>query len=82
LVDKTAVENYNKSMVEEQKPDNEPVTPGENDAGPEDQQEQGLKKHLSNDGLFRIAFDNKDVAESFARENLPGEITTNWIFPA
>jgi hypothetical protein len=33
-------------MVEEQKPDNEPVAPEGNDAGPGNQQEQGLKKPL------------------------------------
>jgi hypothetical protein len=80
FVDKTAVENYNKGMVEEQKPDNKPIVPEGNDTGSGNQEEQGLKKHLSHDGLFRFAFDNKNVAESFARENLPGEITNELDF--
>lgn len=80
MVDKTGVENYNKSMVKEQKPDNEPVVPEGIDAGPGNQQEQIIKKYLSHDGLFRVAFDNKKVAESFARENLPGEITNKLDF--
>ena len=49
MVDKTAVENYNKSMVKEQKPDNEPVVPEGIDAGPGNQQEQIIKKHLTHD---------------------------------
>jgi hypothetical protein len=49
LVDKTAVENYNKSMVKEQKPDKEPVVPEVIDAGPENQLEQIIKKYLSHD---------------------------------
>jgi hypothetical protein len=49
LVDKTAVENYNKGMVEEQKPDNELIVPEGIDAGPGNQQEQIIKKYLSHD---------------------------------
>jgi predicted transposase/invertase (TIGR01784 family) len=67
-------------MVEEQKPDNEPVVPEGIDAEPGNKEEQVLRKHLSHDGLFRVAFDNKNVAESFARENLPGEITNELDF--
>ena len=67
-------------MVEEKKTDSNPLTTEAIDAGAEDQQEQGLKKHLSHDGLFRFAFDNKSVAESFARENLPGKIINELDF--
>jgi len=71
-------------MPEEQKPNNEVDITDTNDAGPgieeEQDQYQGLKKHLSHDGLFKFAFDNKNIAESFARENLPAEITKDLDF--
>jgi len=68
-------------MLEEQKnDDNEPIAKEVSDAGPVNQEEKNIKKYLSHDGLFRFAFENKHVAESFARENLPGEITGNLDF--
>jgi predicted transposase/invertase (TIGR01784 family) len=68
-------------MLEEQKnDDNEPIAPEESNVGPIDQEEKNIKKYLSHDGLFRFAFENKHVAESFTRENLPGEITANLDF--
>jgi len=61
-------------MLEEQKnDDNDPVAPEGSDAGPGHQEKKNIKKYLSHDGLFRFAFENKNVAESFARENLPGD---------
>ena len=62
-------------MAEEQKPDNEPVEPGKSNAGPDTPDKTKTRIHLSHDGLFKAAFDNKHLAESFARENLPAEIT-------
>ena len=41
---------------------------------------QVADKALEIEPTFRVAFDNKNVAESFARENLPGEITNQLDF--
>jgi len=79
-VDKFVLSNYNRDMLEEQKPNNEADVSNMKDTGPDDQTEPGLRKHLSHDGLFKFAFDNKKVAESFARENLPAEIIKDLDF--
>jgi hypothetical protein len=70
-VDKITKENYNKNMSEEQKLNNEP----EESTGPGNNDETGTRIYLSHDGLFRVFFDKKNVAESFIKENLPAEIT-------
>ena len=80
FVDKTVIENYNKGMAEEQKLENEPVVPGGSDTWPGFLEEIRIKKYLSHDGLFRVTFDNKSLAESFVRENLPAEITGDLDF--
>ena len=67
-------------MLEGKKNDNEPPVPEENNAGPGQQDEDRPIIHLSHDGLFKVAFDNKNLAESFARENLPAEITKDLDF--
>jgi predicted transposase YdaD len=67
-------------MLEGKKNDNEPPVPEENNAGPGQQDEDRPIIHLSHDGLFKVAFDNKNLAESFARENLPAEITRDLDF--
>ncbi len=67
-------------MSEEQKKVDEPATPVGIDAGAGSQEEVSQKIYLSHDGLFRVTFDNKNLAESFARENLPAEITKDLDF--
>jgi len=47
---------------------------------PGNQQEKGYKIYLSHDGLFKFSFDKKNVVESFVKENLPEEITTDLDF--
>ena len=78
LVDKTGKENYNKTMSEERELNNEP----EESTGPGNSDEKGTRVYLSHDGLFRLFFDKKNVAESFIRENLPVEITRDLDFSA
>ena len=80
FVDKTVIENYNKGMAEEQKLENEPVVPGGSDTWPGFLEEIRIKKYLSHDGLFRAAFENAELVESFTRENLPAEITKKLDF--
>ena len=65
-------------MSEEQKLTNEP----EESTEPGNNAETGTRIHLSHDGLFRIFFDKKNVAESFIKENLPAEITKDLDFSA
>ena len=67
-------------MPEEQKHNHEPEESAGGDSVPGNQQEKDFKIHLSHDGLFRFSFDKKNVAESFARENLPAEITKDLDF--
>ena len=62
-------------MAEEQKINNDNKPPG-----PENKDKRKFRIYLSHDGLFRVSFDKKKVAESFARENLPGEITRDLDF--
>jgi hypothetical protein len=62
-------------MAEEQKPDNEPVEPGKSDGGPGTPGKTKTRIHLSHDGLFKAAFDNKHLTKSFTRKNLPAVIT-------
>ena len=69
-------------MSEEQKSDIKPVVPegsGSNTV-PGDLEEISIKKYLTHDGLFRVAFENPALVESFTRENLPVEITENLDF--
>jgi predicted transposase/invertase (TIGR01784 family) len=69
-------------MSEEQKSDLEPVVPegsGSN-TGPGGLEEISIKKYLTHDGLFRVAFENPALVESFTRENLPAAITENLDF--
>jgi predicted transposase/invertase (TIGR01784 family) len=67
-------------MSEEQKLNHEPVESAKCENGPGNQDEKDFKIYLSHDGLFRFSFDKKNVAESFARENLPVEITQDLDF--
>jgi predicted transposase/invertase (TIGR01784 family) len=67
-------------MTEEKKPENEPMVPGGSDNWPGFLEEIRIKKYLSHDGLFRAAFENAELVESFSRENLPAEITENLDF--
>ena len=67
-------------MSEEQKIMDEPVVPGKSNAGPGDPAQTKTRLHLSHDGLFKGAFYNQHLAESFARENLPVEITRDLDF--
>ena len=67
-------------MTEEKKSENEPVVPGGSDTWPGSLEEIRIKKYLSHDGLFRAAFENAKLVESFTRENLPAEITENLDF--
>jgi len=62
-------------MTEEQKIMDDPVVQGKSDARPGDTDQTKTRIHLSHDGLFKITFYNRYLAESFARENLPMEIT-------
>ena len=62
-------------MAEEQKINNDNKPPGH-----ENKDKRKFRIYLSHDGLFRVSFDKKKVAESFARENLPGEITRDLDF--
>ncbi len=79
IVDKTPIENYNKDMSKKQKP-YDPVESAGSENGPGNQKEKGFKIYLSHDGLFQFSFDKKNVAESFAKENLPEAITRNLDF--
>ena len=67
-------------MSEEQKRYHEPEESAGCDNGSGYQPEKDLKIYLSHDGLFRFSFDKKNVAESFAREYLPAEITKDLDF--
>jgi predicted transposase/invertase (TIGR01784 family) len=67
-------------MSEEKKFHNESVESTGYETEPGNQSETGIKIYLSHDGLFRFSFDKKNVAESFARENLPAEITRDLDF--
>ena len=67
-------------MSEEQKLNHEPVESAKCENGPGNQDEKDFKIYLSHDGLFRFSFDKKNVADSFARENLPVEITQDLDF--
>jgi len=67
-------------MSEEKKLNHEPLESTRCEPGDKSESETGFKIHLSHDGLFRFAFDKNNVAESFARENLPAEITNDLDF--
>ncbi|MGE5340376.1 MAG: Rpn family recombination-promoting nuclease/putative transposase [Candidatus Omnitrophota bacterium] len=62
-------------MVDEQKHVNAPLIQEGEEPVPENQEEQKFKIYLSHDGLFKFAFDNQRIAESFARERLPKEVS-------
>jgi predicted transposase YdaD len=62
-------------MPEEQKFNNNNEPPE-----PENKDKRKFRVYLSHDGFFRISFDKNKVAESFARENLPEEITRDLDF--
>ncbi len=47
---------------------------------PEEKDKRKFRIHLSHDSFFRVTFDKTKVAESFARENLPEEITRDLDF--
>jgi predicted transposase/invertase (TIGR01784 family) len=47
---------------------------------PENKDERKFRVYLSHDGFFRVSFDKNKLAESFARENLPEEITRDLDF--
>jgi hypothetical protein len=67
-------------MAEEQKIMDEPVVPGKSNPAPGDPDQTKTRLHLSHDGFFKVNFHNKYLAESFARENLPAEITKDLDF--
>jgi predicted transposase/invertase (TIGR01784 family) len=80
FVDKSTTGNYNKTMSDEKKLNHDPVESAGCEPGPVNQQEKDFKVYLSHDGLFGFAFDKKNVAESFVKEYLPGEITKDLDF--
>ena len=67
-------------MTEEQKIMDEPAAPGKSNTGPGAPDQTKTRLHLSHDGLFKVTFHNRHLAESFARENLPVEITRDLDF--